>query len=157
MVSMVTSTGFALTARKIHQDARKELAAPCIRPPLPASERPLADSKLQGGSASLLECPSCFSDFVSRPRPHATANVARGEAELYLRMPRSADHVEKSWDHAAGALVVTEAGGRVTDLAGRALDFTRGRELTANRGIVATNGLVHADVLAAVASLGLLR
>lgn len=83
--------------------------------------------------------------------------LARGEAELYLRMPRSADHVEKSWDHAAGALVVTEAGGRVTDLAGRALDFTRGRELTANRGIVATNGLVHADVLAAVASLGLLR
>jgi len=43
-------------------------------------------------------------------------------------------------------LVVEEAGGTVTDLDGRPLDFTRGKKLHGNRGIVATNGLLHADV-----------
>ena len=37
--------------------------------------------------------------------------VARGEAEAYLRLPRDEIYREKIWDHAAGALVVTEAGG----------------------------------------------
>ena len=37
--------------------------------------------------------------------------VARGDAELYLRLPKKAGYREKIWDHAAGALVVTEAGG----------------------------------------------
>jgi 3'(2'), 5'-bisphosphate nucleotidase len=40
--------------------------------------------------------------------------VARGEAVLYLRLPspRTPDYRENIWDHAAGALVVEEAGGR---------------------------------------------
>ena len=49
------------------------------------------------------------------------------------------------WDVAAGALLVTEAGGRVTDLEGREFELTA-------PGIAATNGLIHAamlDVLAA--------
>ena len=37
-----------------------------------------------------------------------------------------------------------------TDLAGRALDFSTGRELAKNRGIIATNGRVHEAVLEAV-------
>ena len=44
--------------------------------------------------------------------------VARGEAEIYLRMPTRADYREKIWDHAAGALIVEEAGGTVTDITG---------------------------------------
>ena len=79
------------------------------------------------------------------------AVVARGEAELYLRIPRG-DYVEKIWDHAAGSLVVTEAGGTVTDIEGRALDFSRGRTLAMNRGIVASNGKVHDAVLEALAA-----
>jgi fructose-1,6-bisphosphatase/inositol monophosphatase family enzyme len=47
-------------------------------------------------------------------------------------------------------LVTEEAGGRVTDVLGRPLDFSRGRELSDNRGIVATNGLIHERVLEAV-------
>lgn len=82
------------------------------------------------------------------------ALVARGEADLYLRMPRSASHVEKSWDHAAGALVVAEAGGCVTDVAGRPLPFGRGRDLAGSHGAVAASGLAHAAVLAALAALG---
>jgi 3'(2'), 5'-bisphosphate nucleotidase len=76
--------------------------------------------------------------------------VARGEADIYLRLPTKAGYQEKIWDHAGGVLVVEEAGGKVTDIDGKPLEFTHGRELTANRGIVATNGLIHDAVLDAV-------
>ncbi len=39
------------------------------------------------------------------------AVVARGEADIYLRLPTRADYREKIWDHAAGSLIVAEAGG----------------------------------------------
>jgi 3'(2'), 5'-bisphosphate nucleotidase len=78
------------------------------------------------------------------------AVVARGESSLYLRHSLNRDYREKVWDHAAGVVIAEEAGGRVTDVAGRPLDFSQGRELSANRGIVATNGLIHDRVLAAV-------
>lgn len=76
--------------------------------------------------------------------------VARGEAALYLRLPRvqTPDYRENIWDHAAGAIVVEEAGGRVTDIHGHALDFTAGSKLIHNRGIVASNGTLHDAVLA---------
>src|SRR5262249_35821084 len=44
------------------------------------------------------------------------AIVARGEADVYLRLPTRADYREKIWDHAGGVLIVTEAGGAVTDI-----------------------------------------
>jgi 3'(2'), 5'-bisphosphate nucleotidase len=78
------------------------------------------------------------------------AVVARGEASIYLRLPTRADYREKVWDHAAGAVIVEEAGGRVTDVDGAPLDFTRGRRLEANRGIIATCGTIHDAVVAAV-------
>ncbi len=78
------------------------------------------------------------------------AAVARADASIYLRLPTRADYVEKIWDHAAGYRVVTEAGGRVTDIAGRPLDFRRGRGLTENRGVIVTNGRLHDPVLEAV-------
>jgi 3'(2'), 5'-bisphosphate nucleotidase len=78
------------------------------------------------------------------------AVVGRGEASIYLRLPTRADYREKIWDHAAGKLVVECAGGRVSDIDGRALDFTRGRTLEANRGVVATSGAIHDAVLDAV-------
>jgi 3'(2'), 5'-bisphosphate nucleotidase len=79
------------------------------------------------------------------------AVVARGEADVYLRLPTRADYREKIWDHAAGVLIVEEAGGRVTDMNGRPLDFTRGRELAVNQGVIVTNGRLHERVLAALA------
>jgi len=78
------------------------------------------------------------------------ATVARGEASIYLRLPTRSDYQEKIWDHAAGWMVITEAGGRVTDVAGKPLEFTHGRTLQANRGIVATNGSIHEQVVQAV-------
>ena len=85
------------------------------------------------------------------------AVVARGEAEIYLRLPTRADYREKIWDHAAGALIVTEAGGVVSDIHGRPLEFHHGRELVANRGVIVSNGLLHARVIQAIDAMGLGR
>lgn len=52
----------------------------------------------------------------------------------------------KPWDTAAGALIVTEAGGRVTDFEGAAFLPDEGR-------IVATNGLIHEAVLETIQSV----
>jgi 3'(2'), 5'-bisphosphate nucleotidase len=77
------------------------------------------------------------------------AILARGEASIYLRLPRDESYREKVWDHAAGAIVIEEAGGRVSDLDGNPLDFSKGRRLATGRGLIATNGLLHGRVLKA--------
>ncbi len=81
--------------------------------------------------------------------------VASGAADIYLRIPHptSPDYREKIWDHAAGSLIVEEAGGRVSDIDGKKLDFSFGRTLRDNRGILATNGAVHGRVLEIIAEL----
>jgi len=78
------------------------------------------------------------------------AAVARGDASIYLRLPTRADYEEKIWDHAAGWMVVTEAGGQVSDIRGEPLDFSLGRTLRDNKGVVVTNGKLHDEVIEAV-------
>ncbi|MEW6382259.1 MAG: 3'(2'),5'-bisphosphate nucleotidase [bacterium] len=81
--------------------------------------------------------------------------LARGAADIYLRLPSpgTPDYHEKIWDHAAGALIVEEAGGVVTDIHGQALDFSTGKKLAANQGIAASNGRVHQSVIEAIQKL----
>lgn len=82
--------------------------------------------------------------------------VARGEGDVYLRLPRQPGRSENLWDHAPGVLVVEEAGGRVTDARGRRLRLEAGTKLVGNEGILVTNGLVHDAVLRAIEELELL-
>jgi 3'(2'), 5'-bisphosphate nucleotidase len=78
--------------------------------------------------------------------------VARGDADVFMKFPK-AGYKEKIWDHAAGVIVVQEAGGVVTDAGGAALDFGAGRFLEhLDRGIVASSSVLHARLLTAVAS-----
>jgi 3'(2'), 5'-bisphosphate nucleotidase len=83
------------------------------------------------------------------------AILARGEASIYVRIPspQTPDYREKIWDHAAGSILVEEAGGKVTDALDRGLDFTCGRRLEKNYGIVVTNGGLHSAVVSALGSL----
>jgi myo-inositol-1(or 4)-monophosphatase len=67
----------------------------------------------------------------------ALCYVAAGRLDAY------AERYIGQWDYMAGALLVMEAGGRVTNYDGSD-DFTQGDS------IVATNGIVHSDLLAAV-------
>jgi 3'(2'), 5'-bisphosphate nucleotidase len=53
--------------------------------------------------------------------------IARGDAEFYVRLPKS--HKDNIWDVAAGALCLEEVGGMVTDTIGMPLDFTYGAKL----------------------------
>jgi len=73
------------------------------------------------------------------------AMIAGGTCELLYRLTSSGrpPGSECIWDHAAGALMVTEAGGQITDLNGEELDFTKGRTLAANEGVLVSNGVLH--------------
>jgi 3'(2'), 5'-bisphosphate nucleotidase len=50
---------------------------------------------------------------------------------------------------------VEEAGGRITDLEGQPLDFTAGRTLARNRGVLASNGHLHAAALQVIQRVSL--
>jgi 3'(2'), 5'-bisphosphate nucleotidase len=78
--------------------------------------------------------------------------LARGEVTLYLRVPSSAEpgYKENIWDHAAGSIIAEEAGGRVTDVRGRRLDFSSGIKMEENHGILVSNGILHEAVLKAL-------
>ncbi len=78
------------------------------------------------------------------------AVLARGDTSIYLRPPPHKDYKENIWDHAAGYIIVKEAGGTVTDSSGKPLDFSVGRKLHGNKGVLATNGIIHQAVLKAV-------
>lgn len=82
--------------------------------------------------------------------------LAAGGGELMLRLlsPKAPDYREKIWDQAAGSLILEEAGGRITDLDGRELDFRQGRLLRSNRGVLASNSLLHDAALRALRSIG---
>jgi len=83
-----------------------------------------------------------FADFIKRAqavrRPGSAAldlcYVAVGRFDGFWELRLS------PWDVAAGSLMVTEAGGRVTDLSGEPLRLSKPR-------IVASNGLIHDEML----------
>jgi HAL2 family 3'(2'),5'-bisphosphate nucleotidase len=144
------------------------LDAPDTKPPLPMHVSPRADvaqarfcesvesgHSAHGDSERIAERLQITAPPVRLDSQAKYGIVARGQAELYLRLPTRADYREKIWDHAAGTLVVEEAGGRVSDIDGRPLDFTQGRELAANRGVVVSNGALHEAALAAIRALGI--
>ena len=85
---------------------------------------------------------------------YAVLAAGGGDVNLRLLSTSRPDYREKIWDQAAGSIVVEEAGGRVTDLSGKPLDFTHGRTLAENRGILATNGHLHSDLLDGLKRIG---
>lgn len=76
------------------------------------------------------------------------AVVARGDAAIYLRL--TTNYRSWIWDHAAGVIILDEAGGKATDMHGKPLDFSSGRKLFNNSGVIATNGILHDQVLEAI-------
>ncbi|GLI69961.1 hypothetical protein VaNZ11_014706 [Volvox africanus] len=78
--------------------------------------------------------------------------LSRGCASIFMRFPPPT-YKEKIWDHAAGFVIVEEAGGRVTDAGGARLDFSRGRFLQLDRGIIAAPPALHQQLLRAAAKV----
>lgn len=77
--------------------------------------------------------------------------LACGDAEVFMKFARTG-YKEKIWDHAAGFIIIQEAGGTVTDVRGRSLDFSKGSYLRGlDRGIVACAGsTLHEKIIDAV-------
>lgn len=79
------------------------------------------------------------------------AAIARGDAEIFMKFARTG-YKEKIWDHAAGMIIIQEAGGVVTDAGGSPLDFSKGTFLEGlDRGIIACGGAkLHERIIKSV-------
>jgi 3'(2'), 5'-bisphosphate nucleotidase len=76
------------------------------------------------------------------------AYVARGDAEAYV----APFYAGKRWDACAAEALVVAAGGRVTDAYGDPIDY-RAESLSNDRGVVATNGVLHDALLTRIAEI----
>ena len=74
--------------------------------------------------------------------------IARGERDLYVN---PSGH-SKLWDTCGPEAILTEAGGRLTDARGALLPY-RDAEIGNLRGLIASNGLVHDEVVARLRNL----
>ncbi len=83
------------------------------------------------------------------------ASLAAGHGDFFIYFPPkiNPDHRMKIWDVAPGALVVEEAGGKITDIHGSRIDFTQGASVKNNPGIVVSNGKIHDDLLNAIRAI----
>ncbi|RIB18245.1 3',5'-bisphosphate nucleotidase [Gigaspora rosea] len=79
--------------------------------------------------------------------------VARGDADIYLSLPVRVDYEENIWDHAAGCILIKEAGGIVSDINNKPLDFSLGRTLKTNKGVVVAHSKIHGQVIDVVQQL----
>ncbi len=104
-------------------------------------------------SAALRREPDAPQRHLDSQDKHAM--VAAGLADVYLRLAPDPTYHEKLWDHAAGTIIVQEAGGRVSDLRGQPLEWTAGPRMIHNTGVLVTNRLLHDTFLEALAKSSL--
>src|SRR5207244_6358928 len=91
--------------------------------------------------------------FKGRVRVQLTGSVAYKLAELATGAGDATFTLtpKNEWDICAGTLLVEEAGGKVTDLAGAPLGSNQASPL--RPGLVASNGTLHAALLALIAEV----
>lgn len=73
--------------------------------------------------------------------------IAAGVRDLYVNPGAKT----KAWDTCAPEAILVPAGGRLTDMTGAPIDYRK--DLFRHRGLVGSNGAVHAEVLAKLAPL----
>ncbi|KAK3268074.1 hypothetical protein CYMTET_23402, partial [Cymbomonas tetramitiformis] len=79
------------------------------------------------------------------------AAVALGAATAFVQHPVEGHPTLKVWDHAAGVICVEEAGGCVTDFAGRPLQVSGCRTfIPSGLGVLVTNRHVHAELVTGI-------
>jgi len=74
--------------------------------------------------------------------------IASGEAEIYL----TTTNKMKQWDTCASNCIISEAGGKMTDISGKDIIYNT-ESVHHENGILVTNGLIHQDALDAVSRL----
>ena len=74
--------------------------------------------------------------------------IASGDAEVFV----TSTNKMKQWDTCASSCIISEAGGKMTDLSGNEFSYNTENVFHEN-GILVTNGLIHQDALDAVSRL----
>ena len=82
-------------------------------------------------------------DFTSIGSSLKVGKISSGEAEVYIT---TTDKM-KEWDSAASYCIISEAGGKMTDMLGNDITYNN-KEVFHQNGILVTNGLVHNKIVA---------
>ena len=81
-------------------------------------------------------------DFTSVGSSLKVGKISSGEAEAYI----TTTNKMKEWDSAASYCIISEAGGKMTDMLGNDLTYNN-KDVYHQNGILATNGLVHNKII----------
>jgi 3'(2'), 5'-bisphosphate nucleotidase len=87
--------------------------------------------------------------FASRGSSLKVAEICMGMADIYL----TTSNKIKQWDTCASYCLITESGGKITDMHGNDVLYNTER-LNHENGLLVTNGLVHDQIIKRHQSLG---
>ena len=82
-------------------------------------------------------------DFTSIGSSLKVGKISSGEAEAYI----TTTNKMKEWDSAASYCIISEAGGKMTDMLGNDITYNN-KEVYHQNGILVTNGLIHNKIIA---------
>lgn len=108
----------------------------------------LAECKAVGSRHHLSEKEKSFikklgiKDFTSIGSSLKVGKISSGEAEAYI----TTTNKMKEWDSAASYCIISEAGGKMTDMLGNDLTYNN-KEVGHQNGILATNRLIHEKII----------
>jgi len=71
--------------------------------------------------------------------------IASGRADIYL----TSTNKMKQWDTAAAHCIISEAGGKMTDISGNDLIYNT-ESVNHENGLLVTNGIIHEDVISKI-------
>ena len=74
--------------------------------------------------------------------------IASGSADIYL----TSTNKMKQWDTAASHCIITEAGGKMTDISGNDLVYNT-ESVNHENGLLVTNGLIHEEIVSKISKL----
>ncbi len=81
-------------------------------------------------------------DFTSIGSSLKVGKISSGEADAYI----TTTNKMKEWDSAASYCIISEAGGKMTDMLGNDITYNN-KEVHHKNGILVTNGLIHKKIL----------
>ena len=81
-------------------------------------------------------------DFTSIGSSLKVGKIASGEAEAYI----TTTNKMKEWDSAASHCIISEAGGKMTDMIGNDITYNN-KEVYHQNGILVTNGIIHQTIV----------
>ena len=81
-------------------------------------------------------------DFTSIGSSLKVGKISSGEAEAYI----TTTNKMKEWDSAASYCIVSEAGGKMTDMLGNDITYNN-KNVFHQNGILVTNGLIHDEIV----------